>query len=169
MGQSGAVDDAKRELRTRMRAVRASIAADTVVLGARSARISASVIAAISAAERPGHVLLYVPLPGEPDLAAVAAWCAANGVTTHVPSVAGDALLVEPDDSDPMTLDVVVVPGLAYTPAGARLGQGGGHFDRFLTRLRDDCLRIGVAFTEQLVDELPTDVHDVAVDVVITG
>ena len=57
---------------------------------------------------------------------------------------------------DPALLDVVVVPGLAFTADGRRLGQGGGHFDRFLLRLRPDCLRIGVAFREQLVDDLPT-------------
>ena len=37
-----------------------------------------------------------------------------------------------PGDVDPATLDVVVVPGLAFTADGRRLGQGGGHFDRFL-------------------------------------
>ena len=85
-----------------------------------------------------------------------------------MPVVDGDALRVEPGDVDPVVLDVVVVPGLAFTARGDRLGQGGGHFDRFLPRLRGDCLRIGVAFHEQLVDELPTDGHDIAVDVVIT-
>ena len=60
------------------------------------------------------------------------------------------------------------MPGLAFTADGRRLGQGGGHFDRFLPRLRPDCLRIGVAFREQLVDDLPTSPHDIAVDVVIT-
>jgi 5-formyltetrahydrofolate cyclo-ligase len=82
--------------------------------------------------------------------------------------VDGDALRIEPGDLDPTLLDVVVVPGLAFTPAGARLGRGGGHFDRFLTRLGEGCLRIGVAFREQLVTELPTADHDIAVDVVVT-
>jgi hypothetical protein len=38
----------------------------------------------------------------------------------------------------------------------------------FLTQVRGDCLRIGVAFHDQLVDQLPTERHDVAVDLVIT-
>ncbi len=97
------------------------------------------------------------------------AWCSANGVATYRPVVDGDALLVEPGNVDPAVLDVVVVPGLAFTPDGRRLGQGGGHFDRFLPLLRGDCLRIGVAFEEQLVDDLPTSPHDIAVDVVITS
>ena len=73
-----------------------------------------------------------------------------------------------PGDVDPATLDVVVVPGLAFTPEGARLGQGGGHFDRFLVRLRADCLKIGVCYVEQLVDQLPTAELDVHVDRVVT-
>jgi 5-formyltetrahydrofolate cyclo-ligase len=76
--------------------------------------------------------------------------------------------VVVPGDVDPALLDIVVVPGLAFTRDGERLGQGGGHFDRFLTRVRGDCLRIGVAFQEQLVDRLPAERHDVAVDRVIT-
>jgi 5-formyltetrahydrofolate cyclo-ligase len=150
-----------------MRAVRAAIAADEVERARRSTSICGSVIEAI----RPRslrHVMLYEALPGEPDLGELAAWCSATGVATHRPIVVGDALVVDPGDLDPRRLDVVVVPGLAFTRSGERLGQGGGHFDRFLTRLSGDCLRIGVAFHDQLVDELPTERHDVAVDLVIT-
>ena len=116
----------------------------------------------------PRHVLLYDALPSEPDLAVLAAWCADNDVAIYRPVVDGDALVVVPGDVDPELLDVVVLPGLAFTREGERLGQGGGHFDRFLTRVRGDCLRIGVAFHEQLVEELPTERHDIAVDRVIT-
>jgi 5-formyltetrahydrofolate cyclo-ligase len=165
------VEDAKRRLRARMRDIRAAIAASSD-RERRSASICDSVVAAIEARAdvtgRPVHALLYDPLPGEPDLAPLAAWCAANGVDTFLPEVDGEALVVMPGAIDPALLDVVIVPGLAFTPVGDRLGQGGGHFDRFIASLRPDCLVIGVAFREQLVDELPTAVHDVAVDVVIT-
>ena len=73
-----------------------------------------------------------------------------------------------PGDVDPTTLDVVVVPGLAFTIDGHRLGQGGGHFDRFLPRLGPDCLTIGVCSHEQLVGELPMAPHDVRVRLVVT-
>ena len=75
---------------------------------------------------------------------------------------------VPEDDVDPGWPDVVVVPGLAFAPDGQRLGQGGGWYDRFLIGVRDDCETIGVCFREQLVDELPTAPHDVAVDRVVT-
>jgi 5-formyltetrahydrofolate cyclo-ligase len=84
------------------------------------------------------------------------------------PEVDGPSLRVQPGDVDPATLDVVVVPGLAFTPDGHRLGQGGGHYDRFLTRVRPGCLTIGVCFREQLVAELPVEAHDVPLTAVVT-
>jgi 5-formyltetrahydrofolate cyclo-ligase len=156
-----------------MRAVRARIAADPRQRARRSASIVDAVAAAISARTHPPggplRVLLYDPLPGEPDVGPLAAWCAGRGIDTFLPAVDGEALLVTPGDLDPSALDVVVVPGLAFTAGGDRLGQGGGHFDRFLPRLQPDCLVVGVAFREQLVDELPTADHDARVDVVITA
>jgi 5-formyltetrahydrofolate cyclo-ligase len=172
MTSDGAVDDAKRFLRALMRNLRAVIAADAIDRRRRSEEICAGVIGTIeSRLTDPGslRVLLYDPLAGEPDLTALASWCAANDADAYLPEADGDALLVMPGNIDPAVLDVVVVPGLAFTPDGKRLGQGGGHFDRFLVRLRGDCLRIGVAFREQLVDELPTSSHDIAVDAVITA
>jgi 5-formyltetrahydrofolate cyclo-ligase len=158
----------KREVRSRMRRIRATIAADGEDRARRSASICRALVDAVS--ERMAlHVLLYDALPAEPDLAELAGWCAEHGVAVYRPVVDGDALVVVPGDVGPELLDVVVVPGLAFTPGGERLGQGGGHFDRFLAGVRDDCLRIGVAFREQLVAALPTEGHDVAVDRVITA
>jgi 5-formyltetrahydrofolate cyclo-ligase len=172
MASDGAVDDAKRVLRALMRRVRAVIAADEPDRRRRSEEICKGVVDAIGARFTDIgslRVLLYDPLAGEPDLTALAWWCAASHVETYLPEVDGDSLRVMPGDLDPATLDVVVVPGLAFTPEGRRLGQGGGHFDRFLARLRGNCLRIGVAFAEQLVADLPTSPHDIAVNVVITA
>lgn len=62
-----------------------------------------------------------------------------------------------------LDLDLVLVPGLVFTRAGARLGFGKGHYDRALAPLRDRPrpLRLGVCFTDDLVDELPMEPHDV--------
>ena len=84
------------------------------------------------------------------------------------PEVDGPDLRVQPGDVDPASLDVVVVPGLAFTADGRRLGQGGGHYDRFLPRLRPECRTVGAAFAEQVVDDLPTEPHDVRLDLVVT-
>ena len=66
------------------------------------------------------------------------------------------------------TLDVVVVPGVAFDRSGARLGRGGGFYDRFLKSLPDGTMRVGACFSAQLQDEIPTDPHDLAVDLVVT-
>ena len=61
---------------------------------------------------------------------------------------------------DPAAIDIVIVPGLAFTRDGRRLGQGGGFYDRFLAQLPADCTTIGVGFAEQLLDDLPVEPHD---------
>ena len=57
-------------------------------------------------------------------------------------------------------LDMVVVPLVAFDRAGARLGYGGGCYDRYLPTLSPACQIIGIAFDEQRVDHIPTDAHD---------
>ena len=69
---------------------------------------------------------------------------------------------------DPRTVDLVITPGLAFDARGHRLGYGGGHYDRYFARLGPSALRVGVAFSVQLVDEVPTEPSDRPVDVVVT-
>lgn len=69
---------------------------------------------------------------------------------------------------DPKTLDLVLVPGVGFDRQGYRLGYGGGYYDRFLRRLAPGCLCVGLAFSLQVVDELPREHHDRPVDLVIT-
>ncbi len=64
--------------------------------------------------------------------------------------------------------DLVVVPGLAFDPGGRRLGQGYGYYDRFLAALGGTALTVGLAFSWQLVPEVPVDAWDVPVDAVVT-
>ena len=54
-----------------------------------------------------------------------------------------------------------LVPGLAFTKDGGRLGYGGGWYDRLLCRGAKQTPKIGIAYGFQLVDELPTEPHDV--------
>ncbi len=87
--------------------------------------------------------------------------------------VAGPWDLLEPDPArcglvEPGEIDLICVPGLAFTEAGMRLGRGGGFYDRFLRRLRPGALKIGVCFKAQLVPEIPHEPHDIAVDRVVT-
>jgi 5-formyltetrahydrofolate cyclo-ligase len=162
-----------------MREVRRRIAADPADRAARSERIWARIVSstdlgadsrssATQRAQTRSRVMLYDALPGEPDSGPWAEWCRGRGIDVFIPEVDGPELRVMPGDVDPTTLDVVVVPGLAFTTGGHRLGQGGGHFDRFLVRLGPHCLTIGVCFHEQLVADLPMLEHDVRVGLVVT-
>lgn len=66
-------------------------------------------------------------------------------------------------------LDMVVVPLVAFDRAGARLGYGGGCYDRYLPMLSPACQIIGIAFDEQRVDHVPTDAHDLLLPHIISA
>ena len=69
---------------------------------------------------------------------------------------------------EPRELDLVIVPGTAFTAAGARCGRGRGYYDKYLSRPDVHAVKVGVCFAHQLVGELPSEPHDVAMDCVIT-
>lgn len=66
------------------------------------------------------------------------------------------------------TADVVVVPALAVARDGARLGRGGGYYDRALRHVRADAALVAVVFDDELFDELPVEEHDQRVTAVVT-
>jgi 5-formyltetrahydrofolate cyclo-ligase len=65
-------------------------------------------------------------------------------------------------------IDLVIVPGRAFDVHCNRLGRGKGYFDRFLKRLGGNRRTIGLAFSEQFFDEVPSGENDVRVDIVVT-
>lgn len=66
-------------------------------------------------------------------------------------------------------LDMVVVPLVAFDRAGARLGYGGGCYDRYLPTVAPECLIVGIAFDEQRVDHVPTDAHDLPLSHIVSA
>ena len=64
------------------------------------------------------------------------------------------------------SIDTVIVPAMAYDRTGNRLGRGRGYYDRLLAGSR--CRKIGFVYDCQIVDRVPTDQFDVAVDVIVT-
>ena len=137
-------------------------------------------------------VMLYMPLANEVDVTAAALRCFRAGQTVCVPKVNWDRKdmhSVEVTSLDdrvldcdehgvrsprdgriilPDSIDVVVVPALAYDPQGNRLGRGGGYYDRFLSKLRPRVTTIGLVFDQQIVDQVPKNQCDMAVDIVVT-
>jgi len=72
---------------------------------------------------------------------------------------AGDAPLVDPD--------TVIVPLVGFTPAGQRLGQGGGHYDRYLAA-HPHVVALGLAWDCQRIEDIPAEAHDMPLRAVIT-
>jgi 5-formyltetrahydrofolate cyclo-ligase len=66
------------------------------------------------------------------------------------------------------TADVVVVPALAVSRDGVRLGRGRGYYDRALRHVRPGAVLVAVVFDDELLDELPAEPHDVRVTAVVT-
>jgi 5-formyltetrahydrofolate cyclo-ligase len=169
-----------------MRTRRAEIDAPTRRLA------SASVCAQLAERCSGRRVHVYRAFGAELDLADLEASVRTTNGTVLLPRVEGDHLVAvehpgdvagdsgafvvsgfgvaEPTGTavEPTSIDVVVVPGLAFDRRGRRLGYGRGYYDRFLTSLAPHAVTIGVAFDLQVVDEVPHESHDVALDLVIT-
>jgi 5-formyltetrahydrofolate cyclo-ligase len=64
-------------------------------------------------------------------------------------------------------VDVLVVPGVGFDRGGHRIGQGGGYYDTLLS-LHPRGVVIGIAFSIQLVDVVPIELHDKSVDLIVT-
>lgn len=172
---------AKATLRKRLRAERAG--QDAATIQSASNRI----MERLSALVRPGAtVAVYAPLPHEVQLDANAL-LAAGAARVAWPRIGADRSMAffaggslrptgswgirEPDPVDPVApdqFDAVIVPGLAFTTRGERLGMGAGHYDRFLPQLRPGVPRWAVAFDWQVLPELPVEPHDALVSHVVT-
>lgn len=117
----------------------------------------------------PSPVVAYpVVLPGDIiTFAAVErgerpAYVAEPAAVQSMDSIARDRA-VRPED-----IDLLFVPGVAFDEGCYRLGQGGGCYDRFIPYLKGECLVVGVAFDEQICQQVPYGVHDRRMDYVVT-
>jgi 5-formyltetrahydrofolate cyclo-ligase len=172
-GRLGRVLD-KAALRQRMRLVRDDVQDHLI----RSVDLWSS-IADLDEYRRARTVMAFKSFKGEPDTDPLFGRLAADGKRLLLPRVEpsgivacdGDAALVaskfgveEPTGPgvDPAVIDLIIVPGLAFTREGDRLGYGKGYYDMFLPKVA--ALSVGVCFEEQIVDEMPLAAHDVRVD-----
>jgi 5,10-methenyltetrahydrofolate synthetase len=93
----------------------------------------------------------------------------------HYPfRLVGSGALLVPDPDLPIDgiearLDVAAfVPGLLFAESGARLGRGGGWYDRVLASLRPEALVVGLCLEAQIAPSLPLEAHDRAMSYVVT-
>ncbi len=69
---------------------------------------------------------------------------------------------------DPTRIDLILVPGSVFDKRGGRYGYGGGFYDRFLSRKAPGALRVGLAFSFQVLDNIPLEPHDELMDYIVT-
>lgn len=179
----------KRALRLRTLAARDALTPD---VRASASQAIADRIAQLPAFAVARTVLLTLPYRSEWDTTLLVGVALAAGKTVAVPRVEiasrmlalhaiGDPVrdvvrghrgLPEPKPTcpsvAPAAIDFVLVPGVAFDPAGRRLGYGGGYYDRLLPLIAQAVPRIAGAFDVQIVATVPAAPHDLAVDAVVT-
>jgi 5-formyltetrahydrofolate cyclo-ligase len=132
-----------------------------------------------------GVVALFSPLGDEPQLWPLVEYLAGR-LSVVLPRVEGEIInfysydkgvmaigaygINEPQQGvlvEPCEIDAIIVPGVAFTERGARMGRGKGYYDKYLSQNDFSALKIGVGYREQIVPEIPMEPHDVSMDVVI--
>jgi 5-formyltetrahydrofolate cyclo-ligase len=110
-------------------------------------------------------VVLFSPLPSEPLTTPLKLDCDARQVSVFViPQTAR----TETELHLPEVIDLILVPGLAFSQSRHRLGRGGGFFDRILAGRAAKAFKVGVCFSFQLLDSVPSEAHDIVMDAVVS-
>jgi 5-formyltetrahydrofolate cyclo-ligase len=180
--------DRKQELRMAMMRIRASL--NPAEVARASAAVTRKVLA-LPAFREAGTVLAYMDVRNEIQTGALIRATFDAGRRVAVPVTdrerrrliaaritgypidleSGPYGIPQPrryEEIPPGELDCILVPGLAFDYRGYRLGFGGGYYDRFLPRVRDDAVLIGLAYDFQICPTVYPEAHDRAVHVVIT-
>lgn len=91
-----------------------------------------------------------------------------HGWTDCLPGFRGILEPITGGAAELATIDLMLVPGLAFDVHGGRLGQGGGYYDRLLARPDARVRTCGLAFEFQVVPAVPSEPHDRRVDLLAT-
>jgi 5-formyltetrahydrofolate cyclo-ligase len=177
----------KAALRSRVLANRAAMmqAATEADRTAISAALAEAARRYLSDKAMPQVAATYLSIGSEPPTAALLQWLADRGVSLIVPVLVegsdldwaayrpGDPVGAGPRHTiapttpgnrlgiDALaTADLIVVPALAVDRAGRRLGRGGGFYDRALPRARPGVAVLAIVYDDEVVERVPTDVHD---------
>lgn len=173
----------KNSLRASLRRLRDS-APDCA---ARDGRIFAS-LRAFPPFSRAKAVLCYVSTGSEADTRLILTAALEEGKNVFVPRCASEGRMdffriadlsdlrpgkfgiLEPEDRAALRWTdgdaLCLVPGLGFTESGARIGYGGGYYDRFL--LEKNVLQIGLCYDFQILPAVPEEAHDVRMDWIVT-
>ena len=130
-------------------------------------------------------IALFISLPDEPQTANFIEQLLSKNKRVVVPRIEGEEMnfydisegvsegafgIMEPIATSPILpaeIDVMIVPGVAFTRNGARLGRGKGFYDKYLSHKDFHAYTIGVCYPCQVVENLPTEEHDKQLDLVV--
>lgn len=175
----------KSSIRAEMIKHRAALSADAS--RQLSARIQARLIA-LSAFTEAQVVALYCSTRAEVLTEELFVAARQAGKTVVFPRICGPVMeFVAVDDPEILTpctygicapasghvvplaeIDLIVLPGVAFDRCGMRLGYGKGYYDRILADRNEQTTLVGLAYDFQIVEELPVESHDVALDIVVS-
>lgn len=175
----------KQEIRRKMRSI---LSFPPDVRGEKSARICEQV-RRLPAWEKALNVVLFAPQLREPDVELL--WAHSERRRMIYPRIDMELLSLYSVESlfdlqparweirepralpealvRPSEVDLILVPGVAFTAGGLRCGRGGGFYDRLLASLPATACKVGVCFAEQIVGEVPMEPHDLPVDAMVWG
>lgn len=184
----------KEELRRQMRDRRDAL---TPEVRAEESRALFNIVTQTELYENAKWILSYVSCGSEVDTRELLRKALKDGKRVYVPAVLGKEMefyqLENPEELQPgamgipepdrnparvfpydmhLSLDkaeecVFLVPGLAFDKSCHRLGQGGGYYDRYLSRFNKK-MTVGLSYSEQVIDAVPAGDRDVALDLVVT-
>lgn len=177
----------KTQLRRDMKARRVNMPADEVARASEQIRRH---LLGLEQLREAASVFVYISIGNEPDTHELVRQLFAMGKRISVPRLDADSrmrghvitslddlkpagaeqyrTLVPPPDAPVEPLPVItLVPGLAFTKTGRRLGMGGGHYDRYLAD-HPTTLAIGLCYAWQIIHELPHEPHDRPVNMLVT-
>ena len=178
----------KKELRHKMLAFRHQLTP------AERAAKSRAILARLyeePAFQRARTVFAYASMPDEVQLGSLLSHCLAEGKRVALPLITGKGLMeavnlpelaalvpgkfgimtVRPEQQEIIPaadIDFIVVPGAAFSPAGDRLGLGGGYYDRYLAERAPQAFRAALTFDGQVTAEVPMEPHDAKVNLILT-
>ena len=177
--------DTKDEIRRMMRARRRALTPE------ERASASESVCAKLAALNIHSPIAVYLASPQEIDLSPFIRKMLTTGVKVVAPRWNGETYelavlkgldaahlrkgpmgIFEPAEAEivsPKEIGMWLVPGLAFTRDGKRLGYGGGWYDRLLAEAPKDARKIGIAHAFQVVDDLPSEPHDILLSKVVVA
>ncbi|MBP3290798.1 MAG: 5-formyltetrahydrofolate cyclo-ligase [Alistipes sp.] len=177
----------KKEIRQHIRSLTAAKNADCK---ARQAEVVTQRLCEIITERKPKIVAAFMPMSDEIaiDIKRLSTLCRVviPRITSHSDGQAemeffdyntaeigsGAYGINEPQGEDivqPEQIDIMILPGMAFTTRGERLGRGKGFYDRYTSREGFRAYCIGVCFAHQILTTLPTEPHDRLIDEVIFG